>query len=95
LTSSITSKGQITVPKRVRDALGLKPGTRVDFVLEEGCVVLEAARGSGVESMAGSLKRYAKIRSRASDQVMLERVRKEVADAATKAGRARRHKRPS
>jgi AbrB family looped-hinge helix DNA binding protein len=28
----MTSKGQITVPKEVRDELGLEPGTKVTFV---------------------------------------------------------------
>lgn len=31
-TATITSKGQLTVPKSVRDALGIGPGDRVDFV---------------------------------------------------------------
>jgi antitoxin PrlF len=30
--STVTSKGQITIPKRVRDEMGLKPGDRVDVV---------------------------------------------------------------
>lgn len=30
--ATMTSKGQITVPKEVRDELGLEPGTKVDFV---------------------------------------------------------------
>jgi len=30
--ATMTSKGQITVPKDVRDELGLEPGTKVDFV---------------------------------------------------------------
>lgn len=29
----ITSKGQVTIPKRVRDYLGLKPGSDVEFAL--------------------------------------------------------------
>jgi AbrB family looped-hinge helix DNA binding protein len=29
----LTSKGQVTIPKRVRDYLGLKPGANVEFVL--------------------------------------------------------------
>ena len=31
--ATITSKGQITLPKAVRDQLGLDTGDRVDFVL--------------------------------------------------------------
>lgn len=31
-TATLTSKGQITVPKSVRHALGLHTGTKVDFV---------------------------------------------------------------
>ena len=35
--ATMTSKGQITVPQSVRDALGLKAGAKVDFVpLEDG-----------------------------------------------------------
>ncbi len=31
-SATVTSKGQITIPKDVRDALGIEPGTKVDFV---------------------------------------------------------------
>lgn len=27
----VTSKGQVTIPKKVRDRLGIKPGTSVEF----------------------------------------------------------------
>jgi len=30
--STVTSKGQVTIPKEVRDQMGLKPGDRIDFV---------------------------------------------------------------
>ena len=30
----LTEKGQVTVPKRVRDALGIGPGSEVDFEVE-------------------------------------------------------------
>jgi antitoxin PrlF len=33
--ATITSKGQVTIPKRIRDELGLDAGTEVEFVLEE------------------------------------------------------------
>jgi AbrB family looped-hinge helix DNA binding protein len=40
LTSRLTSKGQATIPKPVRDHLGLRAGDAVQFVVEQGRVVL-------------------------------------------------------
>jgi antitoxin PrlF len=41
-SSTLTSKGQVTIPKAVRDELGLREGDRVAFrVLEDGTVVVE------------------------------------------------------
>ena len=40
MATTITVKGQVTLPKHIRDALGLTPGTRVDFAVEDGRVVL-------------------------------------------------------
>ncbi len=43
--TKMTSKGQVTIPKSVRDALGLRPGASVDFVLNEsGRFELRAGR---------------------------------------------------
>ncbi len=36
LTMRITSKGQVTIPKTVRDKAGFLPGTEVDFTIEDG-----------------------------------------------------------
>ena len=45
MTTTITVKGQVTVPKHIRDALGLVPGTQVGFALnDEGDVVQRAAQ---------------------------------------------------
>jgi len=42
MTTSVTTKGQVTIPKSIRDLLGIKPGSAVDFVLaQDGRVVLE------------------------------------------------------
>ena len=38
---TVTTKGQVTIPKPVRDRLGIKPGSTVDFELTpDGHVVL-------------------------------------------------------
>ena len=38
--ATVTSKGQVTLPKKIRDALGLVPGSQVEFTLEPGRVIL-------------------------------------------------------
>ncbi|MFY9947571.1 MAG: AbrB/MazE/SpoVT family DNA-binding domain-containing protein [Candidatus Sulfotelmatobacter sp.] len=43
-SSTISSKGQITVPQEIRKRLGLEPGDRVEFVVEEGRTVIRPAR---------------------------------------------------
>src|SRR5438105_4198986 len=44
----ITSKGQVTIPKRIRDYLGLKPGSVVDFQYTgNGRIILKSAEGDG------------------------------------------------
>jgi len=41
MESTVTSKGQVTIPKEARDYLGLKPGDRVKFFIQpDGRVVL-------------------------------------------------------
>jgi len=43
-SSTISSKGQVTVPIEVRHRLGLNEGDRVEFVFEEGRTVLRPVR---------------------------------------------------
>ena len=42
--STITSKGQLTVPQEIRKRLGLQTGDRVEFVMEEDRTVIRPAR---------------------------------------------------
>jgi len=54
--SRITSKGQITLPKAVREALGVEAGDRVSFRIgDDGVVVLEAET-IDLRSLRGSLR---------------------------------------
>jgi len=62
MTSTISAKGQITVPKAVRDELGLRPGTRVEFELTARGVLLRKGHPGGVRAVdrvMGILKRGA------------------------------------
>ena len=41
-TATLTSKGQITIPKEIRDYLGVEPGDRLNFSIgSEGGVIVE------------------------------------------------------
>jgi AbrB family looped-hinge helix DNA binding protein len=56
-TATLTSKGQTTIPKEIRDGLGMKPGDRMTFTLmPDGTVVLRVKRKS-VMQLAGALRR--------------------------------------
>ncbi len=44
VTAKITSKGQLTLPREVRDLLGVQSGDRVRFELESGAVRLYPER---------------------------------------------------
>jgi len=49
-TSTLTSKGQVTVPKAIRDRLGLVEGDVLEFTVDDGgrIVVRPRDRGAGV-----------------------------------------------
>jgi AbrB family looped-hinge helix DNA binding protein len=41
LDITLAERGQIVIPKEARDAMGLKPGARLQMRLENGCLVIE------------------------------------------------------
>ncbi|NOU00883.1 MAG: AbrB family transcriptional regulator [Gallionella sp.] len=44
MTTTLTSKGQVTIPKQIRDALNMPPGCAVQFAVNrEGDVVIHKA----------------------------------------------------
>ncbi|MGH9316593.1 MAG: AbrB/MazE/SpoVT family DNA-binding domain-containing protein [Thermoanaerobaculia bacterium] len=56
-TATLTSKGQLTLPKKVREALGLKPGDQVDFVLDAAGDVRLRPGAYDVRELRGLLRR--------------------------------------
>jgi antitoxin PrlF len=54
--STITAKGQTTVPMQIRDALGAAPGTRLLWhLLPDGSISVRVKSGS-ILDLAGTLK---------------------------------------
>jgi antitoxin PrlF len=51
----LTSKGQTTIPKAIREALEMKAGDRMTFTLLPDGVVLMRVKNKSVMSLAGSL----------------------------------------
>jgi antitoxin PrlF len=60
MTVTVTRKGQVTIPKQVRDRLGINPGSKIDFeVAEDGRAFLRKVgksrvRPSRFERMRGT-----------------------------------------
>lgn len=55
IESAVTAKGQTTLPRRVREELGLQPGDRIRYILADGEVRLVKARS--VMELEGLLAR--------------------------------------
>jgi antitoxin PrlF len=68
VAAKVTSKGQVTVPKVVRDALGIKDGDEVVFRVEGDRAVL--ARTANFLDLAGTVKVPAAKRNVAWDEVI-------------------------
>ena len=54
--ATITSKGQITIPKAIRDLLGIKPGDRLVFIQHAAGEIIVEAETVDVRSLRGMLK---------------------------------------
>ena len=55
--ATLTSKGQITIPRGIRDSLGLKPGDRMTFTqMPDGTVVMRV-KSKSVMDLAGLLRK--------------------------------------
>ena len=53
MTTTITSKGQVTIPKPVRDKLKLHAGDRLDFIVESDGTVRIVPVTSSIRELKG------------------------------------------
>ena len=57
IVAKVTSKGQVTIPKKVRDRLGVHPGENVGFEEKEGLLVIrKVVTKSPFDKWVGRLK---------------------------------------
>lgn len=67
MSTTLTIKGQVTIPKPIRDAMGLLPGTSVDFAVNRnGEVVLQKTdRGKAAKKARPQPDRFEAARGKA------------------------------
>jgi AbrB family looped-hinge helix DNA binding protein len=84
-SSTLTSKGQITVPRAVRERLGMKQGDRLEFAVEGDRVVLQRSDAAPAGRVAGVLSHL-----RGRSPVTAERMRDAIRRRARAKTRGRR-----
>lgn len=73
-TSTVTSKGQTTIPKEIRTRLRLKPGDRLEFLVDEDGRVTVLPATLDAADLAGILKAPSKpVTVEAMNQVIRKR----------------------
>jgi antitoxin PrlF len=69
----ITSKGQVTIPKSIRESLGLLPGSEVEFIEENGEARVRKVKGAGRrrgEELIAHLREAGKNYTMTTEEVM-------------------------
>jgi AbrB family looped-hinge helix DNA binding protein len=65
----VTSKGQVTIPQRIRESLGIRPGSEVAFELDErGARLVRVNPGEGT-SLAAAMRGRATV-AMSTDEIM-------------------------
>jgi AbrB family looped-hinge helix DNA binding protein len=70
MATTLTAKGQVTIPKPIRDRLGIGPGSMVEFgIALDGRVVLTRA-----DQRAPPESRFGRLRGRATAGLTTEQI---------------------
>ncbi len=78
--SRISSKGQVTIPKPIRELLKLNEGDRVAFIEEDGKVVITKASLLALRDLQDTLSKEAEEKGITEEDLLdeLEKVREEM-----------------
>jgi len=75
----ITSKGQITIPKEIRDKFNIKPHDIGEFVVKEGEIVFTVKKGTILDAIIKKSNKkidFKKVREQMEKDIAEEIVRK-------------------
>lgn len=77
--SRLSAKGQVTVPKAIRERLNLREGDRVAFLEERGKVFLAKASVVALRDLQETIRKEADVQGLTEEELLreLERVREE------------------
>lgn len=68
----VMSKGQVTIPKNVRSVLGITPGDRVTFIVEDGAVKVMNSAVYALQRFQHQMKGEAEKAELLSDEAIAE-----------------------
>ena len=70
IIAKVTSKGQVTIPKKIRDRLGVNPGEGIQFEEKDGAMLIaKAVTASPFDKWVGKLKH---LKGKSSDDLVRE-----------------------
>ena len=75
--ATVTSKGQVTIPKLIRDALGIRKQDKVLFVLQDDRAILTPLRHRPLSALFGALPAT---RSDEGLQAIREQIRRDLGE---------------
>lgn len=74
-TAKVMTKGQVTIPKDVRDVLGVGPGNRISFLVNNGQVQIVNAAVHAMRVLQKQMDGKAEASGLTSDEAIVEYVK--------------------
>ena len=68
MLSTVTDKGQVTLPKPIRDRLGIRAGTRIDFEIQADSTLKVRVLTRGASGLFGLIERPGEV-ARSHDEI--------------------------
>jgi AbrB family looped-hinge helix DNA binding protein len=65
----VTTKGQVTIPQHIREKFGITPATEVDFVEEQGRILLVKRKTS-----TAAVRKFTKLRGSATVKMTTDEI---------------------